>query len=134
VLDDPPPLAGVSNGQLRGTPGALGALHDWLPPWGLAQRRSGCGQCAGDVGLLNLVPGRLGGGRGADSVEPEGGRLEFEPSRGLRRGIAELEAKRHGGELGRRTFQQQVGVAPAWRAEEPRKGLQVSSRLIDLRT
>ncbi len=111
VRDDPSFLASLGNGQLGRTFGTLGLLDELLSELAVAKLSSSSGQSLSDVRLVDLVPGRSGRGSWAGGVEPERVRIEVHPSRGLRRRVAELEAKLDGGQRGRRALEQQIAVS-----------------------
>src|SRR5215831_893897 len=63
-----------------------------------------------DVGLVHFAAWGLGSARRTGSGEPQDAWIELEQSRGEGGGIAELEAQLQGGQLRRRTGEQQVTV------------------------
>ena len=95
-------LASFADGQLSSAFGTFGAIHDLLAQLAITRLLPKARQSLCHVGFFHLAPRRLSGRRLAARRKPESLRIEFEQSRRLRSGKAELEAQFHGGQLGER--------------------------------
>src|SRR5205807_2755143 len=111
ALQDQPLLGSLTDGQLRGALGTMGALHDFLAQLVVAQGSGVLGQSFGHIHLFHFAPiGSPRGRRAGGSAEPQGLGIQFQPSRWWRRGVAKLEAQLEGGLLRGRTGDEQVAV------------------------
>src|SRR2546426_637761 len=111
-LDDGALPAGLGDGQLSGALGTFRQIHDLVAQLGIAHLLADARQGLRDVRLFYFAPGgRRSDRRLAGGGEPQSMRIEFEQSRRLRSGVAELEAQLDGGQLGRRPREEHITVA-----------------------